>query len=111
MSWHLSGRYVETCSCDLICPCNASLDHGATYDFCRVTLVFDIQEGEIDGTDIGGLKVPPRRFAAHGCRGEAVADQRVRDRVRGQDRPLDGRLLVGRVSGCRLDGERTAPRG
>jgi hypothetical protein len=57
MAWHLKGSYVETCSCDLICPCNATFDHGATYDYCRVTLVFDIREGEIDGTDIGGLKV------------------------------------------------------
>jgi hypothetical protein len=34
-----------------------SLDHGATYDYCRVTFVFNIREGEIDGTDIGGLKL------------------------------------------------------
>jgi hypothetical protein len=34
-----------------------SMDHGATYDFCRVTLVFDIREGEIEGTDVGRLKV------------------------------------------------------
>jgi hypothetical protein len=57
MPWNLKGRYVETCSCELMCPCNLSLDHGATHDFCRVTLVFDIREGEIEGTDIGGLKV------------------------------------------------------
>ena len=57
MSWNLKGSYVETCSCELMCPCNLSLDHGATYDFCRVTLVFDIRVGEIDGTDIGGLTV------------------------------------------------------
>jgi hypothetical protein len=57
MSWNLTGSYVETCSCELMCPCNLSLDHGATYDFCRVTLVFDIREGEIEGTDIGGRKV------------------------------------------------------
>ena len=57
MSWSIKGAYVETCSCDLICPCNASFDHGAVYDFCRVTLVFDIREGEIDGTDVAGLKV------------------------------------------------------
>jgi hypothetical protein len=57
MAWNLSGSYVETCSCDLICPCNASFDHGATYDYCRVTLVFNIREGEIEGTDVGGLKV------------------------------------------------------
>jgi hypothetical protein len=57
MSWNLKGSYVETCSCELMCPCNLSFDHGATYDFCRVTLVFNIREGQIEGTDIGGLKV------------------------------------------------------
>jgi hypothetical protein len=57
MAWHLKGSYVETCSCELMCPCNTSLDHGATYDYCRVTLVFSIREGEVDGTDIGGLNV------------------------------------------------------
>jgi hypothetical protein len=57
MAWNLKGSYTETCSCDLICPCNATFDHGATYDYCRVTLVFNIREGEIEGTDIGGLKI------------------------------------------------------
>src|SRR5437764_13837347 len=57
MSWQLKGSYVETCSCDLICPCNATFDHGATYDYCRVTLVFNIREGDVEGIDIGGLKV------------------------------------------------------
>ncbi len=57
MAWNLKGSYVETCSCELMCPCNLSLDHGATYDFCRVTLVFNIREGQVEGTDISGLKV------------------------------------------------------
>lgn len=57
MSWSLKGEYVETCSCELMCPCNLSLDHGATYDFCRVTLVFDIGEGAVDGTDVSGRTV------------------------------------------------------
>jgi len=57
MAWNLKGSYVETCSCDLICPCNASLAHGATNDYCRVTLAFNIKEGEIEGTDVAGLKV------------------------------------------------------
>jgi hypothetical protein len=57
MAWSLKGNYVETCSCELMCPCNLSFDHGATYDYCRVTLVFDITEGDVEGTDIGGLKV------------------------------------------------------
>jgi hypothetical protein len=57
MSWSLKRSYVETCSCELMCPCNLSFDHGATYDFCRVTFVFNIRQGEIEGTDIGGPKV------------------------------------------------------
>jgi hypothetical protein len=57
MAWNLTGNYVETCSCELMCPCNLSFDHGATYDFCRVTLVFSVRAGEVEGTDIGGLTV------------------------------------------------------
>jgi hypothetical protein len=57
MSWSLKGSYVETCSCELMCPCNLSFDHGATYDFCRATLVFDIRQGEVEGTDISGLRI------------------------------------------------------
>jgi hypothetical protein len=40
-----------------MCPCNLSFDHGATYDYCRATLAFAIQEGEIDGTDVAGRRV------------------------------------------------------
>jgi hypothetical protein len=57
MAWSLKGSYVETCSCDLICPCNASMSHGAVYDYCRVVLAFAIKKGEIEGTDVSGLNV------------------------------------------------------
>ncbi|MDQ1641594.1 MAG: hypothetical protein QOJ90_945 [Actinomycetota bacterium] len=57
MSWNLRGSYAETCSCELMCPCNLSFDHGATYDYCRVTLGFNIREGAVDGTDVAGRKV------------------------------------------------------
>jgi len=57
MPWNLKGSYAETCSCELMCPCNLTFDHGATYDFCRATLAFNIRDGEVDGTDLGGRKV------------------------------------------------------
>ncbi|CAM3972891.1 DUF1326 domain-containing protein [Smaragdicoccus niigatensis] len=57
MSWSLKGSYAETCSCELMCPCNLSFDHGATYDYCRATLGFSIKQGVVDGTDIGGRRV------------------------------------------------------
>ena len=28
MSWSLEGSYFETCSCDVVCPCTASLALG-----------------------------------------------------------------------------------
>ena len=57
MSWSLKGSYFETCSCDVICPCTASLSFGATHDRCRVVLVFHVKEGEVEGVDVGGLTV------------------------------------------------------
>ena len=57
MSWNLSGSYFETCSCDVICPCTASLSLGATHDRCKVVLVFNIESGEVEGTDVSGLTV------------------------------------------------------
>lgn len=57
MAWKVAGTYFETCSCDVVCPCTASLDLGADLDYCRVTLVFNVTEGDVDGTDVGGLTV------------------------------------------------------
>ncbi|MGO9753987.1 MAG: DUF1326 domain-containing protein [Solirubrobacteraceae bacterium] len=57
MSWKLDGSYFETCSCDVVCPCSASLALGATHARCRVTLVFNVKDGEVEGTDVSGLTV------------------------------------------------------
>jgi len=57
MSWKLEGSYFETCSCDVICPCTASLALGATNDRCKAMLVFHVQSGEVDGTDVSGQTV------------------------------------------------------
>jgi hypothetical protein len=57
MAWNLDGTYFETCSCDVICPCTASMALGATHDRCRVTLVFHVVSGDVEGTDVSGLTV------------------------------------------------------
>src|SRR5512132_1099776 len=57
MAWTLEGTYFETCSCDVVCPCATSLALGADYDRCRVTLVFNVVDGDVDGTDVSGLHV------------------------------------------------------
>jgi hypothetical protein len=57
MSWKLEGSYFETCSCDVVCPCTASLAFGATHDRCKVVLVFNVKNGDVEGTDVSGLTV------------------------------------------------------
>ena len=57
MAWQIEGTYFETCSCELVCPCTASLANGASYDRCKVTLVFHVVRGDVDGTDVSGLTV------------------------------------------------------
>lgn len=57
MAWSIKGPYFETCSCDVMCPCTASLSLGATKDRCRVVLVFHVADGNVDGTDVSGLTV------------------------------------------------------
>jgi hypothetical protein len=57
MAWKLEGTYFETCSCEVVCPCTASLALGADHDRCRVTLVFHVVDGDVEGTDVSGLTV------------------------------------------------------
>lgn len=57
MSWRIAGSYFETCSCDVVCPCSASMSFGASEDYCRIVLVFHVREGEIERVDVSGLTV------------------------------------------------------
>jgi hypothetical protein len=57
MAWSIEGRYFENCSCEVVCPCTASLALGADNDYCRAALVFHIDSGEVEGVDVSGLTV------------------------------------------------------
>jgi hypothetical protein len=57
MAWNLDGSYFESCSCEVICPCTGSLSFGATYDRCQAALVFNVENGDIEGTEVGGNAV------------------------------------------------------
>lgn len=57
MAWSIEGRYFENCSCEVVCPCTASLTLGADYDYCRAALAFHVDSGEVDGVDVSGLTV------------------------------------------------------
>lgn len=56
MSWKLEGTYFENCNCTWVCPCSvSSLTAPSTGDRCQVVLVYHVDSGEVDGTDVSGL--------------------------------------------------------
>ena len=107
MAWKLKGSYAETCSCELMCPCNLSFDHGATYDFCRATLAFHVKEGEIDGTDVAGLNAvviidTPKVMTEGNWRLGMFSDERAGDEQADKlGKVFGGQLGVRRVGSLR----------
>ena len=57
MAWKLAGEFIETCSCNMLCPCwfgEADLmlmDQG----YCGTSILIRIREGKYEGTDLSGL--------------------------------------------------------
>ena len=56
MAWNLTGEFIETCSCNMLCPCwygQAELmlmDRG----WCATSILVRVQEGNFEGTDLAG---------------------------------------------------------
>ncbi len=58
MAWTLEGTYFENCNCEWVCPCTvSSLTAPATQDRCHVILIYHVDRGSIENTDVGGLSV------------------------------------------------------
>jgi hypothetical protein len=69
--WTIRGEYMESCNCDYLCPCIYTNPQGpATHDHCIAVMAFRIDQGNCDGTDLGGLKfalvIRSRRVMAEG---------------------------------------------
>lgn len=85
MTWDISGSYFENCSCEVLCPCNASsLALPADGDRCRALVAFSIERGQADGVDLGGLNAAifidsPAQMVAGGWNYGVMVDQRCSD--------------------------------
>jgi hypothetical protein len=54
--WQVSGDYFETCNCDYLCPCiYTNLAGKPTHTYCDVAMVYHIDKGHFDGTQLDGL--------------------------------------------------------
>ena len=59
MTWNVSGKMVESCTCNMLCPCWFGVKELMTFDkdYCGGTILFRIDKGNSDGTDLKGLDV------------------------------------------------------
>ena len=59
MAWNLNGQMVETCSCNVMCPCWFGVKELQIMDqgWCDSALLFRIGEGDSDGVNLGGRTV------------------------------------------------------
>jgi hypothetical protein len=55
MSYHLEGRLLEVCNCNVLCPCwiGEDPDNGT----CDTIIAWRIDKGVVDGIDVGGNTV------------------------------------------------------
>src|SRR5574341_1201179 len=85
MAWRLSGRYIENCNCDTVCPCTTSeLTRPADEERCLLFCAFHVDKGEIQGTGVGGLNVAavfdaPRVMSEGGWRAGFIVDSAATD--------------------------------
>jgi hypothetical protein len=55
-SWQISGQYMETCNCALLCPCiTSNLTARPTEGDCKAAVAMRIDKGSKDGVQLDGL--------------------------------------------------------
>lgn len=88
MAWNLRGTFYENCSCDAICPCTwSNMARPATNDDCRAALLFDIESGDVGGTDVSGTSVlmviqtPPMMLEGNWKAGLVIDDKASDEQV------------------------------
>jgi hypothetical protein len=99
MAWSLEGNFFENCSCDAICPCTWSNGaHRATHDYCRFALAFEIDNGDIEGIDVGGVsflmiaETPPQMLEGNWRVGVLVDESATEEQMGALGRVLTGEM-------------------
>ena len=56
MAWNITANMIEFCSCRAMCPCWLGPETKPDEGWCAGAIVYDVEQGSIDGTDVGGCK-------------------------------------------------------
>ena len=56
MAWNLTADFIETCSCNMLCPCWYGVRELMVMDqgWCASTWLLRVQHGQADGVNLGG---------------------------------------------------------
>lgn len=59
MAWSMKGQMIETCSCNMFCPCWFGVQELMIMDegWCAIAIAFRVVEGNSDGLSLGGRTV------------------------------------------------------
>jgi hypothetical protein len=57
MSYRIAGTYVAVCNCNPLCPCPVDGAPTAPEGECMGVLAFQVDEGNLDATDLSGVNV------------------------------------------------------
>jgi hypothetical protein len=59
MAWQLKGQLIESCSCNMFCPCWFGVQELMIMDqgWCAGAVALQIEEGSADGVDLSGRSV------------------------------------------------------
>jgi hypothetical protein len=57
MAWRISGTYLASCTCHLLCPCPVDGPPTSDDGRCHGIAVFQIADGNLDDTDLSGVNL------------------------------------------------------
>ena len=73
--WQISGQYMETCNCALLCPCiTSNLAARPTEGDCKAAVAMRIDKGSKDGVKLDGLAFIVMLHSP-GAMGDGTTDQ------------------------------------
>jgi hypothetical protein len=104
MSWQVSGRSMEFCSCKMFCPCWLGPEGEPDEGWCGGAFGFDVQRGRSDGVDLGGTAVAlavvwPGNFFAGEGRARLYIDESATEEQRRELEAIFGGKKGGHLEG------------
>lgn len=102
--WSIRGEYFESCSCDVVCPCEISpkgfMQAEPDNGYCNVVLVFHITEGQYGDVDLADLNIiEAARAIGPMANGNWTAAAYLDERASGQQQEALGAIFGGAAGG------------